>query len=30
MKIFPWIIGAAVAICATLGIVYVIAVSRIH
>jgi hypothetical protein len=30
MKTFLWIIGGAVAICATLGIVYVIAVSRIH
>jgi len=30
MKIFLWMMGAAAAICATLGIVYVIAMSRIH
>jgi len=30
MKIFLWMMGAAVAICVTLGVVYVVALSRIH
>jgi hypothetical protein len=30
MKIFLWIIGGAVILCAALGIIYIAALSRIH